>query len=208
MRPKVRKGLNGRKGELSMNKKKLPLAFWIFIGLVVGIAVGLALMMVPNGLDIAKNYILPWGTIFLNPVSYTHLDVYKRQVGGLLQLPATVHRLHGQKSAPYLDIGQAQLTQQAELGHRPGSDQLKAVPEALLQSLLLRTGMDDPDAGEGELGADLSQPVHPLVQTVQQSDLEGGDQDLQGQTRKAGPGAPVSYTHLRRPGSSSPSQCR
>ena len=51
--------------------------------------------------------------------------------------------------------------------------------------------MDDPDAGEGELGADLSQPVHPLVQTVQQSDLEGGDQDLQGQTRKAGPGAHV-----------------
>ena len=41
MRPKVRKGLHGRKGELSMNKKKLPLAFWIFIGLVVGIAVGL-----------------------------------------------------------------------------------------------------------------------------------------------------------------------
>ena len=37
MRPKVRKGLHGRKGELSMNKKKLPLAFWIFIGLVAGI---------------------------------------------------------------------------------------------------------------------------------------------------------------------------
>ena len=70
MRPKVRKGLHGRKGELSMNKKKLPLAFWIFIGLVVGIAVGLALMMVPNGLDIAKNYILPWGTIFLNLLKF------------------------------------------------------------------------------------------------------------------------------------------
>lgn len=67
---------------------------------------------------------------------------------------------HGQKSAPYLDIGQAQLTQQAELGHRPGSDQIKAVPEALLQSLLLRTGMDDPDAGEGELGAD-PEPASP-----------------------------------------------
>ena len=70
MRPKVRKGLHGRKGELSMNKKKLPLAFWIFIGLMVGIAVGLALMMVPNGLDIAKNYILPWGTIFLNLLKF------------------------------------------------------------------------------------------------------------------------------------------
>ena len=70
MRPKVRKGLHGRKGELSMNKKKLPLAFWIFIGLVVGIAVGLALMMVPNGLDIAKNHILPWGTIFLNLLKF------------------------------------------------------------------------------------------------------------------------------------------
>ena len=53
-----------------MNKKKLPLAFWIFIGLVVGIAVGLALMMVPNGLDLAKNYILPWGTIFLNLLKF------------------------------------------------------------------------------------------------------------------------------------------
>ena len=40
------------------------------IGLVVGIAVGLALMMVPNGLDIAKNYILPWGTIFLNLLKF------------------------------------------------------------------------------------------------------------------------------------------
>ena len=75
MRPKVRKGLHGRKGELSMNKKKLPLAFWIFIGLVVGIAVGLALMMVPNGLDIAKNYILPWGTIFLNLLKFIVVPV-------------------------------------------------------------------------------------------------------------------------------------
>ena len=64
-----------------MNKKKLPLAFWIFIGLVVGIAVGLALMMVPNGLDIAKNYILPWGTIFPEPAEIhrgAHRAVFHR----------------------------------------------------------------------------------------------------------------------------------
>ena len=42
-----------------MKKKQLPLAFWIFVGLVVGIAAGLALIPVQlgglTGLDIAKN---------------------------------------------------------------------------------------------------------------------------------------------------------
>ena len=66
MRPKVRKGLHGRKGELSMNKKKLPLAFWIFIGLVVGIAVGLALMMVPGILTLVPLFLLSSNLGILN----------------------------------------------------------------------------------------------------------------------------------------------
>lgn len=53
-----------------MKTKKYPLAFWIFVGLVVGIAAGLALMAVPNGKDIAVNYIKPWGTIFLNLLKF------------------------------------------------------------------------------------------------------------------------------------------
>ena len=48
-----------------MNTKKLPLAFWIFVGLVVGIVAGLALMAIPGGVDFAKTYVKPFGTIFL-----------------------------------------------------------------------------------------------------------------------------------------------
>ena len=49
-----------------MNTKKLPLAFWIFVGLVVGIVAGLALMAIPGGVDFAKTYVKPFGTIFVN----------------------------------------------------------------------------------------------------------------------------------------------
>ena len=48
----------------------MPLAMWIFVGLVVGVAAGLVLMAVPGGVDIAKSYIKPWGTIFLNLLKF------------------------------------------------------------------------------------------------------------------------------------------
>ena len=53
-----------------MKSKKLPLAFWIFIGLVVGVAAGLVFMVIPGGVDIAKSYVKPWGTIFLNLLKF------------------------------------------------------------------------------------------------------------------------------------------
>ena len=53
-----------------MKTKKFPLAFWIFIGLVVGVAMGLAMMAVPNGVALANGYIKPWGTIFLNLLKF------------------------------------------------------------------------------------------------------------------------------------------
>lgn len=54
-----------------MEKKKLPLAFWIFIGLIVGIAAGLGLMtMGDSGVALAKAYISPVGTIFLNLIKF------------------------------------------------------------------------------------------------------------------------------------------
>ena len=53
-----------------MEKKKLPLAVWIFAGLIAGIVLGLILMMVPNGVDFAKSYIAPFGTIFLNLLKF------------------------------------------------------------------------------------------------------------------------------------------
>ena len=62
-----------------MKKKQLPLAFWIFVGLVVGIAAGLALIPVQlgglTGLDIAKNYIKPFGTIFLNLLKFVVVPI-------------------------------------------------------------------------------------------------------------------------------------
>ena len=58
-----------------MKQKKLPLAFWIFIGLLVGIAGGLVLMNVPSGLDIAMNYVKPFGTIFLNLLKFVVVPI-------------------------------------------------------------------------------------------------------------------------------------
>ena len=53
-----------------MTKRKMPLAMWICVGLIVGVAEGLVLMAVPNGKDIANGYIKPWGTIFLNLLKF------------------------------------------------------------------------------------------------------------------------------------------
>ena len=53
-----------------MTKRKMPLAMWICVGLIVGVAAGLVLMAVPNGKDIANSYIKPWGTIFLNLLKF------------------------------------------------------------------------------------------------------------------------------------------
>ena len=52
---------------MSKEKKKLPLAAYIFIGLVLGILTGCALMKTP---EIAVNYIKPFGTLFLNLVKF------------------------------------------------------------------------------------------------------------------------------------------
>ena len=53
-----------------MKTKKFPLALWIFVGLLVGVAAGLILMGVPDGVTIANSYIKPWGTIFLNLLKF------------------------------------------------------------------------------------------------------------------------------------------
>ena len=62
-----------------MKKKQLPLAFWIFVGLVAGIAAGLILIPVQlgglTGLDIAKNYVKPFGTIFLNLLKFVVVPI-------------------------------------------------------------------------------------------------------------------------------------
>ena len=62
-----------------MNKKKLPLAFWIFIGLLVGVAAGLVLMNTTvagmSGTDFANGYIKPWGNIFLNLLKFVVVPI-------------------------------------------------------------------------------------------------------------------------------------
>lgn len=59
---------------MTAQKKKMPLAFWIFVGLIVGIGSGLILMYVNpfgmTGVNFAKTYIQPWGTIFLNLLKF------------------------------------------------------------------------------------------------------------------------------------------
>lgn len=59
--------------------KKKSLAFWIFVGLVVGLLVGLALIPVNfgnvTGLKIAQNYIKPFGTIFLNLLKFVVVPI-------------------------------------------------------------------------------------------------------------------------------------
>lgn len=49
------------------SKRKFPLAFWIFIGLILGILAGIGLMKTPH---IAVEYIKPFGTLFLNLVKF------------------------------------------------------------------------------------------------------------------------------------------
>ena len=62
-----------------MNKKKLPLALWIFVGLVVGIVAGLLLMNANvggmAGKDFALGYIKPWGDIFLNLLKFVVVPI-------------------------------------------------------------------------------------------------------------------------------------
>ena len=62
-----------------MNKKKLPLAVWIFVGLLVGIAGGLLLMNASvggmSGADFANEYIKPWGDIFLNLLKFVVVPI-------------------------------------------------------------------------------------------------------------------------------------
>lgn len=52
---------------MTKEKRKLPLAFWIFVGLLLGILAGAALMKTP---EIAVHYIKPFGTLFLNLVKF------------------------------------------------------------------------------------------------------------------------------------------
>ena len=57
-----------------MRSKKLTLAFWIFVGLLVGVVVGLLLIPMNiggmAGKDFAAAYIKPWGDIFLNLLKF------------------------------------------------------------------------------------------------------------------------------------------
>ncbi len=57
---------------MQQGKKKSSLAFKIFMGLVLGIAVGLSLMNTPN---IANDYIKPFGTIFLNLLKFVVVPI-------------------------------------------------------------------------------------------------------------------------------------
>ena len=51
-------------------------------------------------------------------------------VQGVLDFAAAVGPLHGQEAPAHLDEGQAQLAQQAQVGHRPGGGEIEPLPDA------------------------------------------------------------------------------
>lgn len=59
--------------------KKKSLAFWIFIGLITGILVGLFLIPIHfgeiTGIEIAESYVKPFGTIFLNLLKFVVVPI-------------------------------------------------------------------------------------------------------------------------------------
>lgn len=55
---------------MSTEKKKLSLAAWIFIALVAGILLGIAMMFVEGGAAFTTSYIKPIGTIFVNLLKF------------------------------------------------------------------------------------------------------------------------------------------
>ena len=111
--------------------------------------------------------------------------------GGVVDLLAAVHALHGQKSAAHLQIGQTQLAQELQGGHGPGHGVVEAVPVAVHQGLLLRPGVEALHPLQAQGIAHRGKPIHPLAQAVQQGELKAGLQDAQGQAGEARAGAHV-----------------
>ena len=82
---------------LTSQKKKMPLAFWIFIGLIIGIAAGLLLMNANlfgmTGVDFAKAYIQPWGTIFLNLLKFIVVPIVMFSIAAGVISMKDIHKL-------------------------------------------------------------------------------------------------------------------
>ena len=55
---------------MSTGKKKLSLAFWIFLALIIGAGIGWGLVYVPGGAAFATKFIKPIGTIFVNLLKF------------------------------------------------------------------------------------------------------------------------------------------
>ncbi len=60
---------------MQKTKKKMPLAMWILVGLVVGVIAGCILIPIDGGLEFAEKYIKPWGTIFLNLLKFVVVPI-------------------------------------------------------------------------------------------------------------------------------------
>lgn len=64
---------------MTSRAKKKPFALWIFLGLLIGILIGMALIPINignmSGLDIANQFISPFGTVFLNLLKFVVVPI-------------------------------------------------------------------------------------------------------------------------------------
>ena len=119
---------------------------------------------------------------FLHPAAQ-QLDA----VGGVLQLLGAVGGFHGQEQPAHLDVGQTQLTQQAQVSHCAGGGKVEAVPKALDQGLLLRPGVDGPDALQTQLGAHLPSQSTRLFRLSSRVTWRDGTRIFRGMPGKPAP---------------------
>ena len=117
----------------------------------------------------------------------------RHRFGGRRGLGFPFRPLHGDEAASLLDEGEAIFRQHGQGGHRPGGGNVELFPQRRLPSPFLRPGVDQGDR-ELQGGAQLPEKNQPLVQAVQQGQLEIPPDHRQRDPRKSGASSHVDET--------------